>query len=229
MWGPGPPGPGGPAGGGPGPGRDGRPGDQGHQSVGGVGLAGLVVVVPPGLVEEAVGHRSEGGQQPGPGLGGEQAVQSEGPLLVGPGPDPAGPVDGGGGFLGLSGRAPLLAGLQAPVFQLATGVVLGPGDQVVLLVGIDRGRTGNQRGLGPGELPGPQGLFHLGQGRQGLTQFQLVDGLAHPRPGLGGEPLGRRAVPGAPVGVGLGHPGDGQGLAGPAQALAPVEGRDQPG
>ncbi len=218
-------------GGGPGPvaprTEDALTGDQGHQGVGPVGVGGLQAPVPPGPLELAVGLGPEGGLKPGPGPGGEPGVQAERPVPVGPGPGRAlvveAPVVAG---LVLA-RAPLGLGPKAPLLERGVGVGPGRVDQVVLSGRIDLGGLGHLGGPPAGEPAGPERLVQSGPVGQLAAQPEQAPGVAHRVPGRRGQQLGRRAVAGQPMDVGLLHPTGGQGLAGRGGPLHGGEQADQ--
>ncbi len=89
------------------------PGEQGNQGIGLVGLGALSDAQGAGLVEEDGAGGLDGSEHLGPGIGGEEAFQAEGPVGIGVVPQVAGIPDalvGGQGVL--SDRALALARKQ---------------------------------------------------------------------------------------------------------------------
>ena len=207
------------------------PAEQGDQGVGLVGVGALSDPQRAGLVEEDGAGGLQGSQQLGPGVGGEEPLQAEGPVAVGVVAQVAGIPDalvGGQGVLVGSG---LGLGPQAPVGQLAVGLVAVRGrlDQLVGASRVEGQHPGHLAGPRVGELACAEGGIEAGVVPHLVGQPQGAKRGPDRLPGSPGEPLGRRSGPVSCVEVGLGRPLGRQGLPGGTEVLTPREPVDQEG
>jgi hypothetical protein len=168
----------------------------------------------------------EGSEQLRPGVGGEQSLQAKGPVAIGVVAQVAGVSDalvGGEGVLTRSGPG---LGPQAPVGQLAVGLVLVLRrlDQLVGAVGVEGQHPGHLAGPLMGQLPGAEGVVQAGVLPHLVGQSQRAVRGRKGLPGSRGQPLGRRAGPVFSVAVGLGRPLGRQGLAEAPISVKPLRG-----
>ena len=183
----------------------------------------------PCLFEPAVGLLGQRGQQVGAGIRGEESIESEGSVGIGPCPASTLPTNGLMRTGSVLRGTTLRLGPQAPLLQLSQGVLFRPTEQFVFTSGVDLDRICDELGPGRGELSPAIRLLHAGLELEGLSQREEVDGLPHRRSGLSGQPFGGTPVARSHMTVGLGHPFGGQRLAGAAQVLRPREGGDESG
>ncbi len=95
-------------------------GDQLHQGIGGIGLGGLMAALGPGLAEQPVTHRLDGGHDHRPHLGVVAHAQVPGPFGIGPGPQEPLVVDGLAPGLGVGAGRSLRPARSAPAARPAT-------------------------------------------------------------------------------------------------------------